>query len=100
MAFLDYLPQTWRKSEEESVRGSTDCRQVSIFIIFIFLTIFHRFVLTARHCVSWDSTGKVVDGRMVELWLGSHGKEGQDGLKVPVRRILIRPDYQAPTCAR
>jgi len=58
-----------------------------------------RFVLTARHCVSWDSTGKVVDGRMVELWLGSHGKEGQDGLKVPVRRILIRPDYQAPTCA-
>ena len=100
MAFLDYLPQTWRKSEEESVRGSTDSRQVSIFIIFIFLTIFHRFVLTARHCVSWDSTGKVVDGRMVELWLGSHGKEGQDGLKVPVRRILIRPDYQAPTCAR
>ena len=100
MALLDYLPQTWRKSEEESVRGSTDSRQVSIFIISIFLTIFHRFVLTARHCVSWDSTGKVVDGRMVELWLGSHGKEGQDGLKVPVRRILIRPDYQAPTCAR
>jgi len=58
-----------------------------------------RFVITARHCVSWDSTGVVVDGRMVELWLGSHGREGQDGLKVPVRRILVRPDYQAPTCA-
>ena len=37
---------------------------------------------------------------MVELWLGSHGREGQDGLKVPVRRILVRPDYQVPTCAR
>ena len=50
--------------------------------------------------MSWDSTGDVVDGRMVELWLGSHGREGQDGLLVPVRRILVRPDYQAPTCAK
>lgn len=58
-----------------------------------------RFVITARHCVSWDSTGSVVDGRMVQLWLGSHGGEGQDGLLVPVRRIIVRPDYQAPTCA-
>ena len=37
---------------------------------------------------------------MVQLWLGSHGGEGQDGLLVPVRRIIVRPDYQAPTCAR
>ena len=59
-----------------------------------------RFVLTARHCVSWDHNGVVVDGRQVEVWLGSHAREGQDGHKIPVKRIIIRPDYQAPTCAR
>ena len=79
---------------------SVDSRQVSIVILSNIFTVFLRFVITARHCVSWDSTGKVVDGRMVELWLGSHGEEGQDGVKVGVRRILVRPDYQAPTCAR
>ena len=57
-------------------------------------------MLTARHCVFWDHNGVVVDGRQVEVWLGSHGREGQDGYKIPVRRIIIRPDYQAPTCAR
>ena len=59
-----------------------------------------RFVLTARHCVSWDGSGRVVDGRAVQLWLGSHGAEGQDGLRVPVKRILVRPDYQAPACSQ
>ena len=39
-------------------------------------------------------------GGQVEVWLGSHGREGQDGQKIPVKRIIIRPDYQAPTCAR
>ena len=82
------------------MRRSVDSRQVSIVILSNIFTVFLRFVITARHCVSWDSTGKVVDGRMVELWLGSHGEEGQDGVKVGVRRILVRPDYQAPTCAR
>ena len=57
-------------------------------------------MLTARHCVSWDHNGVVVDGRQVEVWLGSHAREGQDGHKIPVKRIIIRPDYQAPTCAR
>ena len=82
------------------MRRSVNSRQVSIVILSNIFTVFLRFVITARHCVSWDSTGKVVDGRMVELWLGSHGEEGQDGVKVGVRRILVRPDYQAPTCAR
>ena len=82
------------------MRRSVNSRQVSIVILSLIFTVFLRFVITARHCVSWDSTGKVVDGRMVELWLGSHGEEGQDGVKVGVRRILVRPDYQAPTCAR
>ena len=59
-----------------------------------------RFILTARHCVSWDHSGQVVDGRRVAVWLGSHGREGQDGVSLPVKRIIIRPDYQQPQCAR
>ena len=79
-----------------------------------------RFILTARHCVSWDHNGVVVDGRRVQVikyktlvthvpmvlffsdqvWLGSHGREGQDGMSIPVKRIIIRPDYQQPQCAR
>jgi len=58
-----------------------------------------RFILTARHCVSWDHNGVVVDGRQVQVWLGSHGREGQDGFGIPVKRIIIRPDYQQPQCA-
>jgi len=58
-----------------------------------------RFILTARHCVSWDHNGVVVDGRRVQVWLGSHGREGQDGISIPVKRIIIRPDYQQPQCA-
>lgn len=58
-----------------------------------------RFILTARHCVSWDHNGVVVDGRRVQVWLGSHGREGQDGMSIPVKRIIIRPDYQQPQCA-
>lgn len=61
--------------------------------------IAESFVVTARHCVSWDATGEVVEGRRVMLWLGSHGAQGTDGLQVPVRRVLARTDYQAPTCA-
>jgi len=57
------------------------------------------FVITARHCVSWDGTGEVVEGRRVMLWLGSHLRQGLDGVQVPVRRVLARTDYQAPTCA-
>lgn len=34
------------------------------------MSIFHsqdRFILTARHCVSWDHNGVVVDGRRVQV---------------------------------
>ena len=68
--------------------------------IFIFYIHQDRFILTARHCVSWDHNGVVVDGRRVQVWLGSHGREGQDGISIPVKRIIIRPDYQQPQCAR
>lgn len=61
--------------------------------------IAESFVVTARHCVSWDNSGEVVEGRRVMLWLGSHASQGVDGLAVPVRRVLARTDYQAPTCA-
>lgn len=57
-----------------------------------------RFVVTARHCVSWDD-GEVVNGRFVTVWVGSHGDKGQDGVKMDVARVLARPDYQKPTCA-
>ena len=62
--------------------------------------IAERFILTARHCVSWDHSGEVVDGRQVQVWLGSHDHEGQDGHRMSVKRIIIRPDYQQPQCAR
>ena len=29
-----------------------------------------RFILTARHCVSWDHNGVVVDGRRVQVIRG------------------------------
>ena len=60
---------------------------------------FVRFVVTARHCVSWDD-GEVVNGRFVTVWVGSHGNKGQDGVKMDVARVLARPDYQKPTCAQ
>jgi hypothetical protein len=33
------------------------------------------FVVTARHCVSWEETGDVVEVNMVAVWLGSHAKQ-------------------------
>ncbi len=39
-----------------------------------------RFVVTARHCVSWDTTGQVVAVDKIRVWLGSHAQEvGQVG---------------------
>ena len=49
---------------------------------------FVRFVVTARHCVSWDD-GEVVNGRFVTVWVGSHGDKGQDGVKMDVALSLI-----------
>ena len=59
-----------------------------------------RFVLSARHCVSWDDNGEVVLPRRVRVWLGSHGHQGEDGLEVAVERIIYRDDYGKPTCAK
>ena len=41
----------------------------------IYSPLLSSFVVTARHCVSWDATGEVVEGRRVMLWLGSHGNQ-------------------------
>ncbi len=32
-------------------------------------------MVTARHCVSWEETGDVVEVNMVAVWLGSHAKQ-------------------------
>ena len=40
-----------------------------VLLYYMNLTIYQdRFILTARHCVSWDHNGVVVDGRRVQVW--------------------------------
>ena len=87
----------------------------------------HNFCFGDHRC--FDQVFQVVEGRRVMLWLGSHSGpvsmlrdcggfkrclivmahsskfkfyiifQGLDGVQVPVRRVLARTDYQAPTCA-
>ena len=39
-----------------------------VLLYYMNLTIYQdRFILTARHCVSWDHNGVVVDGRRVQV---------------------------------
>ena len=75
-------------------------KHVCLVHVFYFSACTPRFVLTARHCVTWDNSYTVVHPSKVQVWLGSHARQGEDGLEVRVVRILYRDDYQQPTCAK
>jgi len=66
----------------------------------------NRWILTARHCVTWspsfkEDLSKIKKGlpaKTVWVFLGSHGKYGEDGLFIPADKAIGRKDYGRPQC--
>jgi len=67
----------------------------------------HRWVLTARHCVTWSPAirrgdkptfWKGIPASTVRVFVGSHGNYGEDGLEVGALRAIGRSDYGRPQC--
>jgi len=66
----------------------------------------HRWILTARHCVTWSpalskepaALKKGIPAKTVWVFLGSHGRFGEDGLFIPADKAIGRKDYGRPQC--
>lgn len=66
-----------------------------------------QWVLTARHCITWHPPsipGKFVKSGIsatkMQVYLGSHGFYGEDGIQILADRALGRDDYGSPQCSR